>query len=297
MRPLPVESSRQGGVFTRAQALSAGFSYASIRRRVEIGEWCVVAPNVLARADQRVDARGRIFAAAWSTRGVVSHWSAASFLGLRDFPAAPNDAAHVTSKRPLHANVPGVVEHRLRLFPEHWRVVDGIRVTTPARTVIDVLALSAPWDARSLVFRAVQEGWLDRDALAEHIRNRGGWHGTPQLRELLELLGTNAHGVSEWEAHRILDRAGIPYDANVRLVLPGGRVAVADIVIRGTRIVVEIDGFRYHSADERFQSDRDRQNALVGAGFVVLRFTWRDLMTREDHVVATIRRHLDDVSA
>jgi Protein of unknown function (DUF559) len=297
MRPLPVEAGAQGGVFTRAQALSAGFSYASIRRRVEIGEWRVVAPNVFARADQRIDARGRIFAAAWSTGGAVSHWSAAGLLRLSGFPTAPNDSAHVISKRPLHANVPGVVEHRLRLFPEHWRVVDGIRVTTPARTVVDVLAASASWDARSLVFRAVQEGWIDRDSFADHIRNRSGWHGTPQLRELLTLLRTGAHGMSEVEAHRILDRAGIRYDANVRLVLPGGRVAVADLLIRGTRIVIEIDGFRYHSSDERFQTDRDRQNALVGAGFVVLRFTWRDLMTREAYVVETIRRHLDGLSA
>lgn len=257
----------------------------------------MVAPGVLARDANSLAERGTIFAAALATRGVVSHWSAAFLHGLSGFPSGPRADVDITTSRPLHVNVQGVFEHRLRLFPEHWRTIDGIRVTTVTRTVVDVLCLSSRWESRSLLFRAIQEGWLDRTALIEHIRNRRGWYGTPQLRELEALLDTDAHAVSESEAHALLARAGIAFDANVRLLLPSGRVAVADLVVRGTRLVIEIDGFRYHSSDERFQNDRDRQNALVSAGFVVLRFTWRDLMTREDYVVATVRGHLEGLTA
>jgi very-short-patch-repair endonuclease len=39
-------------------------------------------------------------------------------------------------------------------------------------------------------------------------------------------------------------------------------------------VAVEIDGFAFHHAPDRFQRDRTRQNALVGLGWTVLRFTW-----------------------
>ena len=49
---------------------------------------------------------------------------------------------------------------------------------------------------------------------------------------------------------------------------------------------MEIDGWSAHSDRESFERDRRRQNALVNAGYVVLRFTWRDLKDRPDDVVA-----------
>lgn len=58
------------------------------------------------------------------------------------------------------------------------------------------------------------------------------------------------------------------------------------------RLIVEIDGFAFHSAGADFQRDRTRQNALVAAGWTVLRFTWADLTERPDHVVAVIRHAL-----
>ena len=64
MRPLPIESAVQGGGFTRAQARSAGYSYASVRARVQAGEWAMVAPGVLARDANSLAERGTTFAAA-----------------------------------------------------------------------------------------------------------------------------------------------------------------------------------------------------------------------------------------
>jgi hypothetical protein len=60
------------------------------------------------------------------------------------------------------------------------------------------------------------------------------------------------------------------------------------------RLAVEVDGWAWHSDVDRFAQDRRRQNALVLAGWTVLRFTWHDLMSRPQAVVAEIRAALRD---
>jgi very-short-patch-repair endonuclease len=55
------------------------------------------------------------------------------------------------------------------------------------------------------------------------------------------------------------------------------------------KIIVELDGQQFHGRD-RFQADRTRDQRLVAAGYVVLRFTWDDLINRPDDVIERIRR-------
>jgi hypothetical protein len=294
MRHLPPHAAEQGGAFSRRQAYAAGFSAKQIRQRVSSGDWILLGPDVYRGAGQALTRRGLLVAATLSSQAALSHWSAASLHGM-EVPASrrhPVGAPHITTSRPLHVNVPGLVEHRLRLSAEDLIVVDGLAVTTVLRTTLDLLAGLDRSDGLTLLFRAVQQGWLDRDALLSGIRRRAGWHGTPRLREYHAVLATGAHAMSERKLHSLLDEAGIPYDANVRIVLTNGRVAVVDVLIRGTRIVVEIDGREFHSSAERFQDDRRRQNALVNDGYTVLRFTWLDLIERPGYVIGVIRQQL-----
>lgn len=50
-----------------------------------------------------------------------------------------------------------------------------------------------------------------------------------------------------------------------------------DFLWRGQRVVVEVDGYRYHSDRRRFESDRRRDADLQAHGYAVLRVTWRQL--------------------
>jgi very-short-patch-repair endonuclease len=59
-------------------------------------------------------------------------------------------------------------------------------------------------------------------------------------------------------------------------------------------LAIEVDGWAWHHDVERFRRDRQRQNALVLAGWTVLRFTWHDLTQRPGEVVAEIRSGFDD---
>lgn len=74
-------------------------------------------------------------------------------------------------------------------------------------------------------------------------------------------------------------------------MLPTGRYRL-DLAFVHERIAVEVDGWAWHSDVERFRADRRRQNALVLAGWTVLRFTWDDLTNRPEQVVAQIQAAL-----
>jgi very-short-patch-repair endonuclease len=53
-------------------------------------------------------------------------------------------------------------------------------------------------------------------------------------------------------------------------------------------VVCEVDGYEHHSGREAFTRDRERQNALVLAGWTVLRFTW-EMLADEGAVVDAVR--------
>ena len=61
-----------------------------------------------------------------------------------------------------------------------------------------------------------------------------------------------------------------------------------DFLWREQRLVVEVDGFRYHSSRAAFERDRRRDAALAAAGYRVIRVTWRQLVEGPEAVVARI---------
>ncbi len=90
--------------------------------------------------------------------------------------------------------------------------------------------------------------------------------------------------------HRALLAAGISdWRANVELVILG-RTFRPDLVFDDVKLIVEIDGFAYHSGRDAFERDRQRQNLLTGAGWTVLRFTWRQVYDNPAEVVTQIER-------
>ncbi|MFC7481569.1 endonuclease domain-containing protein [Luedemannella flava] len=111
---------------------------------------------------------------------------------------------------------------------------------------------------------------------------------------LIGMLGSGARSEAERRAVALLRDARIGgWAANVGMHDEFGLIGVGDLVFSEAKVVVEIDGWAYHSARAAFERDRSRQNRLVAAGWTVLRFTWRDLSQRPDHVVRTVRALVD----
>jgi len=114
--------------------------------------------------------------------------------------------------------------------------------------------------------------------------------GTPALRSVLELDGGPALTRSEAEARLLaLVRAA-------RLPVPESNVVVGqyevDFLWRTERVIVEVDGYAFHSSRGAFERDRRRIVDLEAAGFHVLPLTWRQIVEERETVIARIARAL-----
>jgi very-short-patch-repair endonuclease len=89
--------------------------------------------------------------------------------------------------------------------------------------------------------------------------------------------------------HRLLREAKMDGWVVNHLVMLSGIEYWIDVAFVARRLAVEVDGWAWHSDVDRFTYDRRRQNALILAGWTVLRFTWHDLTSRPQTVIAQIK--------
>ena len=87
---------------------------------------------------------------------------------------------------------------------------------------------------------------------------------------------------------RLCDEYELPRP-NVNTRIEGKEV---DFVWRDARLIVEVDGYRYHRSPSQFESDRERDVTVVLAGWQVLRFTWAQLTRRSRWVAGAVSKRL-----
>jgi very-short-patch-repair endonuclease len=286
-------ATRQRGLFTRTQARGCGYSAYQVRRRLETHDWQVVLGPVFAfRGIARTPALVDRAAALAVPGGVLAGPSAARVHGLpvddpRSWIALPPAAR-------LRIRELSVLRDRLSRYDVEF--VDGVLVTGRPRTVFDCLRILPERRAGELLDRALQQRWITLDDLAGRVRAFAGRHGVSRLVDLVAAASTGTRSAAEHLTAQMLKRSGVlGWRANVPIHDGAGRlIGIGDFVFGAERVVVELDGRAFHTTSDRFERDRQRQNQLIGAGWVVLRFTWRDLTQRPAYVVATIRQILQD---
>ncbi len=108
----------------------------------------------------------------------------------------------------------------------------------------------------------------------EQIRAELVGPGSVRARMTLDRCDARSESVLESIARVELRSAGLHVETGVHF--PG--VGWVDIVVEG-RVVVELDGFEFHSSREAFGNDRRRDRALEALGFRVFRFTYDEVRT------------------
>jgi very-short-patch-repair endonuclease len=200
-------------------------------------------------------------------------------------PRAPREVALLVPREHNPRPQAGVTVLR-RDLEAQVRVLDrGIAVTAPALTVLHT-TLALP-DGATFLDRALQRH-VSFPAVLSAYRRSLGRPGSAELGRLLVAAVDRAASAAERELVRILRGAGI---TGWTLDHPFGAYDV-DLVFLRERVAIEVDGWAWHTDPERFGRDRRKGNALVGEGWRLLRFTWHDLTTAPDRVLADIRRTL-----
>lgn len=290
-------AATQHGVVGRHQARAAGATREVLRRWVCL-EWEAAGPGVLRLVGSVATDHQRCMAAVLSAgRDALVSGSTAAFLwGLPGFGPRP-----VHLSRPHHATHRGstlAIVHHSRYLPAHHGCrLEGIPVTTVARTLFDLVARLRPARAERALDHALHRRLVTREqveAVAADL-SENGRAGTVLMRELLVVRGIGNVAVeSGLEARFLALLAEAGLEIPERQVDLGGDcwVGRVDFYYRRLRLIVEVDGEAFHTSKLDRELDAKRDAALRAAGFEVLRIEERSLRERPEEVVAKLRAAL-----
>lgn len=282
-------AGEQRGLITWRQLLEAGVSRSAASRRIASGRLHRVHPG-LYLVGHPVAPPLALELAALLVSGpdaVLSHDTAARLWGLR--PAGPAAAVDVTVIGSCPSRRPGIRAHRTaRLDRADLRRRHGLALTSPARTIVDLAARVSSRELERVLADAVASrlasGPEVRAALARAPRRRGA----SALRELLAETPKLTRSEAERDFLALIRSARLPLpQTNVRV----GRFEV-DCLWREQRLVVEIDGFTYHSGTRAYDRDRVRDDELESVGYRVRRVTYSQIRGDGHATVARIARAL-----
>ncbi|CAN5120678.1 DUF559 domain-containing protein [soil metagenome] len=275
---------RQQGRIKRAQLIELGFTPDQVDGMVERRELVVEHRGVYAvgHAPQSLAGRAAAATLAYGQNAVASFFTAARLQRLlRTGEAALLIDVTIPSRGPRSRR--GVRVHFCdNLAPADRRIIDGVPVTSPARTLLDIAA-RAPEDVFEAAFdEAVFRKTVTPSDVIDVLSRNAGRAGTARLRTLhqADASGERNRREAEKRMAKLIRAAKLPPPrANARI----GPYTV-DFVWPEHHFVLEMDGFSTHSRRSAFEADRARDADLQSRGYLVMRVTWRQL-TREPAVV------------
>jgi very-short-patch-repair endonuclease len=290
----------QHGLVTSAQAVKA-LGPGRKDRWVKERRLLSVQPGVFRVSGAPQTWHQAVLAASLATEGIVSHRSAAELWGLIQ-PAGYIDVSVRPDRKPTLR--PPAILHRIAdLHPELAAERDGLRLTDPVRTVVDLGLVLPKWSVRDALSRGITTRLLTvpQVTLLRQALGRRGRNGTGVLRQILEdrsMTDGTEESILERRFMDLVHRHGLPAPTFQHEVWHGGRfVARVDAAYADRKLAIEVDGFEHHSSPDAFQRDRTRQNRLVALGWTVLRFTWGDVVRRPASVAAQIAEAIDRLPA
>jgi hypothetical protein len=263
----------------RRQLIALGVTPKQIEVRVRAGRLHPVLPGVYAVGSRAGGMRESLMAA-WLYGGedsILSARGAAGFWEIERF-------GYIDLISPHHRRGTRNIQfHRSRLASNEWIEREGLNVTTPARTLLDL----APLVPLARLENALQEAevldLINQSSLIALLTANPGRPGAPALASLagLELTPRRGRGRSpnEIRFRTFLEQCQGRWETpelNALLTVAGHTYEV-DALFRAARVAVEVDGRTTHDTALRFETDRERDRRLTAHGWRPVRVTSRQL--------------------
>jgi very-short-patch-repair endonuclease len=288
--PLADLAQRQHGVVSVSQLHALGCSKSSIEKAVAAGRLHRLDRGVYAVGHTQLDLHGQCFAAVFACGpgAVLSHHSAAWLYGLARWSPEP---FHVTGPVARRPRLPVRIHRARRLEETDQALLEGIPVTSLARTLLDLAATVRFEWLEKMIERAEDLGLFDLRAVEDLLVRTVGHHGHGRLRKAIALYKSTSFTRSSLEK-RFLElclKAGLP-QPRTNYVEEGFEL---DCYWPEFRFAVELDLFETHGTRAAFERDRKRQEDLLLAGIAVTRVTGPRLEREPDEVVRRVARLLE----
>ncbi|XAS63328.1 DUF559 domain-containing protein [Micrococcaceae bacterium Sec5.8] len=221
--------------------------------------------------------------------GWVSHLTAARLLGLW-LPARYRDC------RDLHLSKPkalppvrreGVVGHTVLVFEDELMVWDGTRISTPARTWLDLARILPLPDLVAVGDQLVRrprtglegrsEPWAALPQLTAMLTRHPKLKGIVRARQAVELIRPGSDSAPETFLRLALSAAGLPEPELQLRIVPGDPFSpAADLGYRRHKVAIQYDG-GHHRTREQQSRDNRRDESFNAAGWRYFKFNADDL--------------------
>ena len=275
-------AKQQHGLIAWRQLEQLRITHHQIRRRVRNGQWLRELPGVWRMSWAEPTWIQRVWCASlWAgSTGCISHRTAAQLWGLE---GVKHDKIEMSGR--IHQRNHGhwLLFHRTApISRQMQRVRNGVPLTSPARTLVDLAGVcreDALEQAMEHAFRrrisSVNEvHQVMRRIPSERIAGAG------RVARLLErgVFDAETHSELERQALRMFRRFGLPEPiCSHEIVADDLVLGFVDFAWPKAKVIVEAEGFQFHSGREAWEGDIDRYNAMTLRGWKVLRLTYADL--------------------
>ncbi len=276
----------QHGVVSSEQVARAGLGAQWVRNRVNTG-WLLRFHRGVYLVGPLETAHTRLMAAtlAAGPGALISHHPAAVLWEWRPPAEGPIDVT-IPGRKARHRD--GIRIHTTTLHPHDITRRHGIPVTSAARTLLDLAATTTADELDRALNEARLQHRVSSRSLNEQFSRYPHHRGTAALKAAIPQEPKLTRSKAERLMLDLIRKARLPTpEANVRI---GG--FEADLLWRDQKLVVEFDSWTFHSTRRAFERDRRKDRELQALGYRVLRFTWRELTTEPEAVVAAITRAL-----
>jgi hypothetical protein len=288
---------RQGGVFTRDQALE-NHSSNEVRGCLRRGDWRRTPWTGLYVDGELPDDVPTLIRAAsvWLGGDLVACHSTAAYLW--DFDLQPLDV----TRRRLHFLGPPDVDNRLlaglQVHPSSLGTDDavlrhGVWCTPPDRTACDVARLGPAIDGLAHLDAALRTGRCSTERLIGARTAMRGLRGVERLDKLIPVADGEVDSAMESRMRWRFIAAGLP-TPTVQIVVgdPWRRWHRIDVGWEDLLLGAEFDGLAAHMTRQQLADDRDRHNWLTERQWMLLHFTSVDVYRRHEAMVETVRRQM-----
>jgi predicted transcriptional regulator of viral defense system len=288
-------------LISTAELATAGRSPAVIRTLTKRGELVRVAPGLYASGEAaakvlRLPDGQRALAVAAALAGygsaaAASHETAARLHGL-DLLGRPS--ARVILTRPRGAGSrsarPPVRMHTSWLPPDQVTMRNGLKVTTVARTVIDVARTSSFRAGVVVADSALRTGQTTKDELRAVLAGCRQWPGVGIAARVVDFADKLSESALESIARVLFRDCGLP-SPQLQAWVGGDYQVIArvDFFWKQFNTIAEVDGVLKYADPDRARQQLRRDADLRDAGFEVVHFSWKDITQAPDYVAASIR--------
>jgi len=301
-RVLAEHASCHHGVFRGRHARMAGLSKGQIAWRIAGGRWETLHADVYRVGGAPSTWHGDLLAACWAggDRAVASHRSAAE---LHALPGRRRDFVEITCPRWRRAQHAGVTVHETKAMdPVDLTIVKGIAVTSVARTIFDLGAVSRAGVVEMALENGLRREMTTLDEMAATVKrlSRSGRAGGPVLRDLLDARDSARRPTESEMETRLLQamRAyGLPEPTTQHEIRRGAAfIARVDVAYPHAKIAIEYDSDEFHSGRSATGRDRNRRHRLISAGWLPVDVGPADLRAGGTIACAAISQALRDRS-